>query len=339
MYKTLKAGKKLGKGNSGIVYTIKDKYNAILHLMKSGVTDIILYYKNTTEHLDIDQFDSFKEFIESLDDTHVCKYFYIKNANHKFHNEIDGYKHALKSNTSNKIKVGNFGVKYKSKILLGFILVYPTSKKHFTIMEKCDLDLKKCILNDYFKEEEEFRKLITEILYQLIQIQKLNIAHGDIKLDNIMKCNGQYKLIDWGYMRELNYDDLKNSKKPVLGSCSLYFKIYADGHKGYVNNVPWKTAYKISSQVKFLELSVQSYITNKSTHYLHESNKYYNEQYKLYDGEELFDHLKYGLDLHAFGWLLYDILIYTDYASKYKDFIMNLYKSTPKKALDDFKKL
>ena len=52
--------------------------------------------------------------------------------------------------------------------------------------------------------------------------------------------------------------------KLILGSCSLYFKVYADGHKGYVNGVPWKTAYQISSQMKFLEMNTDVYIPNIS---------------------------------------------------------------------------
>ncbi len=338
MNKTFKAGKRLGKGKTGTVYTIKDHKNSTLELMNTtNLTEIILEYKNKTET--IHDFESFKSFVESLNDTHVCKYFHTKKAKQEFENEILGYKHALTSNTKNKIKVGNFGIKYKSGILLGFILVYPTKNKYFTIMDKCDMDLKKCILKDLFKDESEFKNLIHEILIQLIQIQKLNIAHGDIKLDNIMKCNGQYKLIDWGYMRDLDYEKLKSSSKPILGSCSVYFKVYADGHNGYVNGVSWKTAYKISSQMKFMEMSISSYLTNKSSKYLSHSNSYYNEQYKQYKGEELFNHLKYGLDLHAFGWVLYDILIKQDYKDKYLDFIMNLYKSNAKDSLESFQKL
>lgn len=341
MNKTQKnGGKKLGKGKSGTVYTIKGEKDSISEMMiKKDLKEIILEFKNKSQHLDVNVFDSFKEFIESLDDDHVCKYFYTKNAEKEFNNEILGYKHALKTNTTKKLSVGNFGIKYKSDILLGFVFIYPKTKKHFTIMDKCEIDLKKCILNKIFLEEKEFKKLFIEIIQQIIKIQKLNIAHGDIKLDNIMKCNHQYKLIDWGYMRDLDYDKLRNSDKPILGSCSLYFKIYGENHKGYVNGVPWKTAYKILSKMKLSEMSVSSYLYNKSTKYLNHSNDYYKEQYTLYDNQELFDHLKYGLDLHAFGWILYDILIKNEYKEKYMNLILNLYKFHPKDALKIFKTL
>jgi serine/threonine protein kinase len=343
MYKTRKyAGKKLGKGASGTVYTIKDNKDSILKMMvPNDLKEVILIYKNKTSNLDLNEFEIFKSFIESLNDNHVCKFFHkkLQQAEKEFENEIVGYKHALESNSSNKLKVGNFGVKHKSKILLGFILVYPKTKKHFTIMDKCDIDLKKCILKKIFNDEEEFKKLVIEILQQLKQIQKLNIAHGDIKLDNIMKCNNQYKLIDWGYMRDLNYEKLKNSTRPFLGSCSLYFKVYADGHNGYVNGVSWKSAYTISSKIKLSEISVSSYLYNNSMPYLRNSDIFYNKEYKKYDKEELFEKLKYGLDLHAFGWILYDIIIKQPYKDKYLDFIMTIYKFNASDALNNFKKI
>lgn len=332
------AGKKLGKGKTGTVYTIKDTKHSILELMTpQDLKEVNLIFKDKSIQLDLNEFESFKSFIESLSDTHVCKFFHSKKVEKEFENEINGYRLALKSNRSNKLKVGNFGISYKSHLLLGFILTYSKKKKYFTIMDKCDIDLKKCILKKMFNDEEEFKKLIIEILQQIKQIQTLNFAHGDIKLDNIMKCNHEYKLIDWGYMRELDYEKLKNSINPFLGSCSLYFKTYADGHKGYVNGVSWKTAYKISSQMKLMEISVSPYLSNKSMPYLTHSDKWYNQQYKEFNKDELFEKLKYGLDLHAFGWVLYDILIKQPYKEKYIDFIMNIYQFTGKEALEKFK--
>lgn len=328
-----KGGKRLGKGKNASVYTIDGDNESIINMISSSkLTNIILEYRYKTVEEDIDQYENIKNLLLSIKNTHVCKYF-DKSIN-MFDEEINGYRNALKSNNVNENIVGNFGTKYNNDLLLGFIFIYKNKLKMCTIMNKCELTLNKYILNKEFINESEFIKLIKEILLQLINIQKINIAHGDIKLDNIMKCNNEYKLIDWGYMRVLDYDILQTSKKPMLGSSSIYFKVYADGHNGKVNGINWKHAYKISTQFKFNEISIYNYFTNKTAKYINHTNDYYNSLYNKYDSKEIFNEYKYGLDLHAFGWILYDILIHSgkNYKDKYMNFVLNLFLMNAKEA-------
>ncbi len=47
--------------------------------------------------------------------------------------------------------------------------------------------------------EQEVKKIGGDILEGLIELEKKNIIHRDIKIDNVFKSKGTYKLADMGF--------------------------------------------------------------------------------------------------------------------------------------------
>lgn len=55
------------------------------------------------------------------------------------------------------------------------------------------------------------RKMVVDILESLVVLQEQGYQHNDIKLDNIVRCKGRYKLIDWGQassIEEFKFGDM-----------------------------------------------------------------------------------------------------------------------------------
>ena len=69
----------------------------------------------------------------------------------------------------------------------------------------------------------KFDKLLVDILESLVQIQKTQYLHNDIKLNNIVLCGSRYKLIDWGkasgygYLRGANFIGTNPIKWYLMG--------------------------------------------------------------------------------------------------------------------------
>jgi serine/threonine protein kinase len=71
--------------------------------------------------------------------------------------------------------------------------------------------------------------LAIDILESLVILQEAGYQHNDIKLDNIVRCKGQYKLIDWGQassIEEFKFGDM---------ICTNPLKWYIKGFPSYVS--------------------------------------------------------------------------------------------------------
>jgi hypothetical protein len=226
------------------------------------------------------------------------------------------------------------GIKYKNTILFGFEIFMKHSGSLYTRDEsRCFVVNRKCqetmsIRKVDLLKPNQFIAFVKHILIELIDIQKLNLAHGDIKLDNIMKCNGKFELIDWENSRPLEYEFL--TKQRYLGLSPLYFKILYGG--------AWYPAFSAALLKYYQETG--GYDTYTSSEYATIVIKHYSELFSKHSTEEVFNLVKYELDLTAFGFILYGMIKRNPSLKKYNFFVMNLFKmKNASTALYEFNKL
>jgi len=216
--------------------------------------------------------------------------------------ELEGFRNILPL-----LKTHVIGMPYKKTHLFGFVI----GNRHFVVNRKCSDTMTESKVNSF--SEKEFVKFVKNILIELVEIQKLNLAHGDIKLDNIMKCGNKYELIDWENSRKLDYPYLV--KHRYLGLSPLYFKI--------LYGPAWYASFNIALLKYYRETG--GYDTYISSNYANNIIQYYDTLFQ-HSNEEVFQQVKYELDLTAFGMILYGMSLRNQALSKYHDFIMNLYK-------------
>jgi len=257
----LSGGRKFGSGFKGSVmdlcnYNKHDAFNLCKQLKTDNIEKIILYIKNAenpfySTTLDtIEKINEFIQYIKSPVGKHyVVKEFYnYKIRDTDFHNEMQSYETISKIITEKENLVG---IPYQSKLLIGFEIHYKESipqmvtnqlynilqntpfegtadiihekinKRLFVINRKCQKTLHPKQINQY--SVGTFKKMVLEIMQIIVKLNEINVSHGDIKLDNIMVCDGTYKLIDWEQSRKLNYYDLKLNL--AMGSCPVYYII------------------------------------------------------------------------------------------------------------------
>jgi len=264
-------------------------------------------------HLDINQKYVIKEFIApSIKNRalgHTKRTYMMK--------EIAGFKHVIPLVKKHKI----IGIPYKNYILIGFEIIMKekgiiydgTMSRCFTIYRKRSHTMSESIVNQF--SDKQFVQFVTDILCILMDIQKHDVAHGDIQLDTIIKCESKYELIDWEYNRPLEYMFLK--KHRFLGLSPIYFKI------SYGN--AWYPEFKLTWMKFFKETG--GYDTYTHSVYMDNIIAYYKQLMDHATTEEVFEMTKYSLDLCAFGMILYGIMLRNIKIKKshYK-FIMNVFK-------------
>lgn len=217
--------------------------------------------------------------------------------------ELEGFRNILPL-----LKTHVIGMPYKNSHLFGFVI----GNRYFVVNRKCSDTMSESKVNSF--SENEFIKFVKNILNELVDIQKLKLAHGDIKLDNIMKCGNKYELIDWENSRKLDYQYLV--KHRYLGLSPLYFKI--------LYGPAWYASFSIALLKYYSETG--GYDTFLSSTYANEIVQHYDTLFQTATTEEVLDQVKYELDLTAFGMILYGMSLRNPVVSKYHNFIMNLYK-------------
>jgi len=231
--------------------------------------------------------------------------------------EIASFKHVIPLVKKHKI----IGIPYKNYILIGFEIIMKekgiiydgTMSRCFTINRTRSHTMSESIVNQF--SDKQFVQFVTDILYILVDIQKYDVAHGDIQLDNIMKCDTKYELIDWEYNRPLEYMFLK--KHRYLGLSPIYFKIL------YEN--AWYPAFKLT-WINFFK-GTGGYDTYTHSFYMDNIVTYYKQLMDNATTEEVFEMTKYSLDLCAFGMILYGIMLRNPKIKKsHHKFIMNVFK-------------
>jgi serine/threonine protein kinase len=220
-----------------------------------------------------------------------------------FMRELEGFKHTLND---------MIGISFQGTMVYGVELIGEETCC-FVIHRKC----KK--IDPFTMTFLEWRRFVTDILSQLVQLQKRNIAHGDIKLDNIMKCK-TYQLIDWENSRVLDYESLQS--KRYLGLSPMYFQIL------YGN--AWYPAFSIALLKYNQETGSSDYGTRVTA--------YFSELFQKYSPKEVFEKTKYTLDVGTFGFILDGTKKNPSVPKRYHAFINRMYKMTASEALAIFKK-
>lgn len=217
--------------------------------------------------------------------------------------ELEGYK---------KIQFKGVGIPYRTTSIIGII----AEGNYFTVMRKC-----KETLTEKVMTVPEFHSLVLSILTELVKIQKRNLAHGDIKLDNIMKCK-QYQLIDWENSRTLDYDVIRQHR--YLGSSPMYFQI--------LYGPAWYPAFSVALLKYHDETGVDDY------EYGNAMIAYFTSLFQKKSPKEVFEKTKYTLDVGTFGFILYGAMKRNPALSRYRSFIMKIFTMNAKEALHAFQK-
>ena len=340
----MEAGAVHGEGNKGKVMdygTLTEDFDSLEHIKLEHVTKVKVYI---LEKDDIIEYTKGAEIIDELirldkNQNYVVKEFTVPNLTSRalghtkktfMMREINGFRNILPV-----IKKHNIvGIPYKNHTLIGFeiimknkgILYDNTDSRCFIVNTKCMQTMSEFIVNKF--TEQEFIQFVENILSILVDIQKLDVAHGDIKLANIMKCNDTYELIDWDNNRLLDYKFL--TKNRYLGLSPIYFKI--------VYGAVWYPAFKVALVNYYKETGGYDSLINSE--YANNIIEHYNLWFDKYSVQETFDEVKYSLDLCAFGMVLYGMLLRNKHIKNvHKEFIMNLYKmKNAEVALREFRK-
>jgi serine/threonine protein kinase len=327
----MEAGEVHGEGMKGKVFdygTLTEDLESLEHIKLHDVKEVKVYI---LEKEDIIEYIKGPEVIDDIihldiSQNYVVKEFTVPNLAYRtfgqpkktyMMREIAGFRHILPVVKKHKI----IGIPYKNHTLIGFeiimkekgILYDGTVSRCFIVNRKCSQTMSEYIVNKF--TEKQFVQFVEDILKTLIDIQKLDVAHGDIKLDNIMKCGNKFELIDWENNRLLEYSFL--TKHHYLGLSPMYFKI--------VYGSAWYPAFKVALLRYFKETG--GYDSYASSLYATDIVVYYNQWFDKYTMEEIFNQVKYSLDLCAFGMILYGIMQRNPNIKKsHHKFIMNLYR-------------
>ena len=117
--------------------------------------------------------------------------------------------------------------------IYGFLCV--TKKNYYDfyeIMELAEIDWEKEIQNrskfQYYYDENELMKIMGQIVRTFSLLQKNHITHRDIKPQNIMIVNGNYKICDFGNARILKREGfvIQNIRGSELYMSPLIFKAF-----------------------------------------------------------------------------------------------------------------
>ena len=321
-------GKTLGKGYKGSVYDLCNKDHDSLCkdplFRNSGLIHQIIFYffkkEQITHHIETnpEEIQHFVDFVKnSKDKEYIVKEFYSFDKHHDMQNEMENYKRIHTVFRANK-DTDILGCEYPGYgKLIGFEIVEQASitmgNRCFVIEKKCQQTLNNKIVQRF--TPHEFHMFVTDILKQLVALNKINMAHGDIKLDNIMKCGSHYTLIDWEYSRPLNYKWIL--EKRYLGSSPLYFKM--------AYGPAWREMYDTISVFRIFSIH--------RSDYLFDAEMYYDDLFqKTPDTRILFHRIKNSLDLHALGSVIYNVVETNKDLQKnpnyslYMDFVHSLYK-------------
>lgn len=198
-------GAKLGEGSKGIVYDINSpdgelSFYSIIKSRADEIDKIILYSPDGRRLLGKKDIQPFINYIKTTRNA-IAKF--IKTNNTKKQTvKISHFKIRIDDEVRSNMKIIQKFGKYAKKYLtiypnlifkdISFIAckIYYNSNKspdYVIFGDKCGL-IKKVNID----------QLIVDIMECLKFTENKTILHNDIKSDNIMYCNGRYKLIDWG---------------------------------------------------------------------------------------------------------------------------------------------
>jgi serine/threonine protein kinase len=191
--------------------------------------------------------------------------------------------------------------------------------------------------------------LIQQVLELLIELDKREYYHADIKHDNIMMCHDRWKLIDWGHgihLSEIRDAYINRTAKPY-------------GSTIYVTPIQiWLYQKEIKSYTWQQQMVYYTYFFYKKMPWsLTDFNKFWDTmqewvfkpQIRLLRGSprelDVFEKYRRTFDLSSFGILLLTLFIYRRYPKKYFSFAQSIldiddtaYCWNPSQALARFKR-
>lgn len=191
-----KLKKFLGEGFHGKVYTISYLHEQLAH---QDIRQIELYTEDVNEPLTLSCKDDIRAFIQFLGnlDNVIAKVYkdIMAFTAHKMTEEIGVNARIVKGYGVHAKKYLTIGpIRGFRKPFYGSAIYYYDKSPMFALFSTM-------CLNKFVIQPKKF---LHDILESLAVLQRAGYQHNDIKLDNIVICDGRYKLIDWGQCSKLD---------------------------------------------------------------------------------------------------------------------------------------
>jgi serine/threonine protein kinase len=238
-----------------------------------GVKKITIFDSSTVSY-DI-PVDQNKEFINMLKGT-ISKIAKIFTHKEDFLSELDENIKINKIYGDKKYEYLTLDpiFKFKGREIYSSVIEYENNNIAYVLYST------KCIAN-IADTKINLSKLIIDILESIVILQEHDYMHNDIKLDNMVYCNGKYKLIDWGASNYLNV----HKRGSLLGTNPIrlhiidYCKICSIKDVIYIRSLQ-KIGYSYVSSIIFETVNGE---INKEIDIVLSENKnkeFLNEKYK-----------------------------------------------------------
>ena len=205
----------IGEGAQGKAYDTGDEKGtpSFYSLLSKGpIMKIMLYTDNAASpitELKSEHYESFKSFIKGQKNS-ITKTFKSggpKTPAQKLAEEIEMNKKITKlygDNAANYTTIapltGYTTPDGKTYNIFGASVSTASGVLEAVFGAKCDNNLKMSECNDFIA-------LAKDITESISVLNGKNYLHNDIKLDNIVRCGGKYKLIDWGAAIPMNFKE------------------------------------------------------------------------------------------------------------------------------------
>ena len=226
----------LGKGAAGTVYNAR---STTLSAELQAIESIELYVANRAANVSLTEVRPFLTFLQKQSDI-IVKTLTNKQS---FLDELQENRAVIEcyGQTASKYLTIAPLKGFRSLQITGALVKKKGGSEIYLIFgHRCD--------NQYTMK---INKMLMDILESLTVLQKARYLHNDIKLDNIVLCGSQYRLIDWG--RAGRFEDLIQGT--LLGTNPM---------KWYVMGIPPRAcmlALKLRTRQKYPSYSYSSLFT------------------------------------------------------------------------------
>ena len=233
------AGAKIGTGAHGITYNVgTDTDEPTLHslITATPIKSITLHTANGTKihYTDPAILAEFVAYIAAQRKTLAKVFKEAADMKKEFESEI----------AANKRIIDIYGDKAAEYLTMAAV---PPFRGHDPVAVAVVADnnkttyaifITKC-LNNY---EMDLDRFTVDILESIIVLQNLSYLHNDIKLDNVVLCNGRYKLIDWGQCGRLV--DIQKTAGTLLGTNPIRWYILGHPHMIAKSMISFRTTFR-----------------------------------------------------------------------------------------------
>jgi len=271
------------------------------------------YLNNKTLLKHVNDIQKFKNIIENSQNL-IAKTYYSSNNENDFYDEIKSIAVVYKcynNDINTYTTLGHFP-KYNNTSIIGAIIYENnnSSPYYYTFQSKCNQRFREIFTKNKIFTSNDMNVFIENIIQSIIILQKNDIAHGDIKFDNIMtECNEgkAYKLIDWNMAKELSLKNFKKFSfiKPYLrGSSPVYYSQYElINWRFYIDNYIRDCMLENFYHTDIIADKCKTYARLCYSHF-------YNDIIPSYKNTtSLFKDLRFTTDLWSIGLMIYFISI------------------------------